>query len=218
MRNRFEKELDQLNLDLIRMGAMAEDAISKAFIALKQQDPDLADVIISADEMVDDLERNIESRCMRLILQQQPVAKDLRMISTILKMITDIERICDQAADIASLAKGFCGKAFIKEPKHILQMASITSDMVKKSIDAYVKQDIELAQSVIAMDDLIDELFDTVRDELIELAIQNKEEFDQIVDFLMIAKYYERIGDHAENIGEWVIFSVTGVHKEQRIL
>lgn len=218
MRINFDKALEDLNLDLVKMAGMAENSIEKSIKALKKQDALLAKEVIESDNIVDDMERAIESKCLKLLLQQQPVAKDLRFISTALKMITDIERICDQAEDIAEISLRFQGLKYIKEPIHIEEMSEIASDMVRKSIDAHVKHDIELAKNVIAMDDQVDSLFIKVRDELIELLLQNKENADQVIDFLMISKYLERIGDHAVNIAEWVIFSVTGEHKNERIL
>jgi phosphate transport system protein len=217
-RNNFEKALEKLNDDLVAMGNMAEEAIDKAITALKDQDTDLAMEVIDGDKAVDAMEKSIESNCLKLLLQQQPVARDLRAISTALKMITDIERICDQAADIAELSMRFKGQRYIKEPKHIIQMAETAGDMVKKGIDAYVCHDVELAKSVIQMDNIVDDLFDIIKHELIELAVSSKDNADQVIDFLMIAKYLERIGDHAENIADWVIFSVTGTHKNERII
>jgi len=217
-RNNFERALEKLNDDLIAMGNMAEEAIEKAITALKDQNTELAMEVIDGDKTVDALEKSIESNCLKLLLQQQPVARDLRAISTALKMITDIERICDQAADIAELSMRFKGQKYIKEPKHIIQMAETASEMVKKGIDAYVFHDVELAKSVIQMDNIVDDLFDIIKHELIDLAVNSKENADQVIDFLMIAKYLERIGDHAENIADWVIFSVTGTHKNERII
>ncbi len=218
MRIAFDKALEDLNMDLVNMAGMAENAIEKSITALKKQDIILAKQVIQGDNAVDEMERRIEGKCLKLILQQQPVAKDLIFISTALKMITDIERICDQAEDIAEITLRFEGLKYIKEPVHIEQMSEIASDMVRKSIDAHVKHDIELAKTVIDMDDEVDSLFIVVKNELIDLAIQNKENADQVIDFLMIAKYLERIGDHAVNIAEWVIFSVTGEHKNEKIL
>jgi phosphate transport system protein len=216
-RNAFERALEKLNNDLIAMGNMAEEAIDQAIAAFRTQDTELAQSVIAGDKNVDDLEKIIESNCLKLLLQQQPVARDLRMISTALKMITDIERICDQAGDIAELSLRFKGKTYIKEPTHIIAMAEVASDMVKKGIDAYVCHDMDLAKKVIEMDNIVDDLFVKIKNELIELARSN-EDADQIIDFLMIAKYLERIGDHAENIADWVIFSVTGTHKNERII
>jgi len=218
MRMAFDKALEDLNMDLVNMGGMAENAIEKSITALKKQDIILAKQVIQRDNAVDEMERSIEGKCLKLILQQQPVAKDLMFISTALKMITDIERICDQAEDIAEITLRFEGLEYIKEPVHIEQMSEIASDMVRKSIDAHVKHDIELAKKVIDMDDEVDSLFIIVKNELIDLAIQNKENGDQVIDFLMIAKYLERIGDHAVNIAEWVIFNITGEHKNEKIL
>ncbi|MGI6161026.1 MAG: phosphate signaling complex protein PhoU [Christensenellales bacterium] len=217
-RNVFDRELNQLNDDLIQMGNMAEEAIEKVMLALREKDKVAAVEVIEGDEVVDAMERRIESRCLKLLLHQQPVARDLRVISTALKMITDIERICDQAADIAEILLRFIEQQYIKEPEHIMMMADIATTMVKRGIDAYVYQDVEMAKKVIAMDDEVDDLFGVIKNELIDLAANGEANKDQIIDFLMIAKYLERIGDHAENIAEWVIFAVTGMHKKERII
>jgi phosphate transport system protein len=217
-RNAFERSLKQLHDDLVAMGNMAEEAIDKAIRALMHQDRELAAEVASYEKTVDAMEKSIESHCLKLLLQQQPVARDLRAISTALKMITDIERICDQAEDIAEISVRFFGQTYIKEPKHIMQMAGIARDMLTKSIDAYICQDVALAKKVIEMDDAVDDLFNTVKDELVEFMVKDKNNMDQVIDFLMIAKYLERIGDHAENIADWVIFSVTGIHKDERII
>jgi phosphate transport system protein len=161
---------------------------------------------------IDDMERSIESHCLKLLLQQQPVAKDLRIISTALKMITDMERIGDNAEDIAEITKNLVNQKFIKDIVHIPQMAEATMSMVKRSIDAFVNKDRNLAEEVCKSDDIVDNLFNIIKDELIEKIQENKSNGEQAIDLLMIAKYFERIGDHAENIAEWVIFSITGEH------
>ena len=214
----FENELERLHLDLIRMGGMIEEAIEKSIVALKTQDKELANEVIADDKKVDDLERNIETQCLRLLLRQQPVARDLRSISTSLKMITDLERIGDQAADIADISLRFNGKEFVKELVHIPQMAEIAIGMVKDSINAFVHSDMELARDVMKRDDQVDELFYVIKNDLVEILVDKVEQADQVIDFLMIAKYLERIGDHAVNVGEWVIFYMTGEHKDTRIL
>lgn len=217
-REQFDHELEQLHLDMIRMGGLIEEAIDKSIEALEKRDRDLARQIIQNDKAVDDLDRLIETECLRLLLKQQPVAKDLRAISTALKMITDMERIGDQAADIADVSLRFDGKPFIKPMEHIPLMAHIVSSMVKDSINAFVKSDVETAKAVIEKDDEIDNLFETVKQDIISIMITSRDEADQAIDFLQIGKYLERIGDHAVNIGEWVIFSVTGEHKNRKIL
>lgn len=214
----FENELERLHLDLIRMGGMIEEAIEKSVISLKTQDRELAEEVIADDKKVDDLERNIETQCLRLLLRQQPVARDLRSISTALKMITDLERIGDQASDIADISLRFVGKELVKELVHIPQMAEISIGMVKDSINAFVHSDMELARDVMKRDDQVDELFYLIKRDLVEILSNKDEHADQVIDFLMIAKYLERIGDHAVNVSEWVIFYMTGEHKDTRIL
>ena len=218
MRNKFDVELENLNLDLIRMGAMAEETITKVLSVIEECDMAGAREIIEDDDLVDAMARQIESRSMKLIMKQQPVAKDLRMISTALKMITDIERICDQAADISEITLTICKNLTIDRPQHIQKMGKRAAQMVHMAVDSYVHRDMELAEQVIEHDNEVDRLYDVVKNELLQMAIEDQEKIDQIVDFLMIAKYLERIGDHAENIAEWAMFSETGVHKDKRIL
>ncbi len=213
MRNRFDRQLKKLNDELIEMGSMIEKSIEKALVALVTQNTQKAKEVIAFDLEIDRQEREIESLCMKLLLQQQPVAKDLRLISSALKMITDMERIGDQAADIAELAIFMADKPYIKELKHISQMGQETMIMVVTSVDAFVEKDLEKAQEVLAHDDIVDNLFDAVKAELIEMIHQNKDIGEQATDLLMVAKYFERIGDHATNIAEWVIYSITGEHE-----
>ncbi len=212
MRSNFDKELDLLNNELIKMGSLVEDRIKSAVEALINRDSNLAKKIIEGDIEVDNMERDIESKCLKLILQQHPVAGDLRLISSILKMITDLERIGDHAQDISEISLLFSSEKYIKELTHIPQMAEATIYMVKKSIDAFVNHDIDLAYQVINFDDKVDHLFDIIKDELILLIREDVNNGEQAINFLMIAKYFERIGDHAENIAEWVLFSITGDH------
>lgn len=212
MRNRFDRELDTLHDELIEMGSLIENAIEYAVKALIGQDIELARQSIEFDQKVDEKERQIEGRCLRLLLQQQPVAADLRLISSALKMITDMERIGDQAADISEIAISMSKAPYIKQLIHIPQMAQATIKMVNESIDAFVGQDIELAKSVIEYDDVVDNLFNVVKNELIDLIRENPENGEQAVDLLMISKHFERSGDHAANIAQWVVFSITGVH------
>lgn len=212
MRNNFDKELDLLNNQLIKMGSLVEDRIKSAVEALINRDVDLARNVIQGDIEVDNMERDIESQCLKLILQQHPVAGDLRLISSILKMITDLERIGDNAQDISEISLLFSSERYIKELTHIPQMAEATIYMVKRSIDAFVNHDIDLAYEVINFDDKVDNLFDIIKDELIFLIREDANNGEQAINFLMISKYLERIGDHAENIAEWVIFSITGDH------
>lgn len=214
MRNRFDRQLKKLNDELIDMGNMIEKSIEKALVALVTQNVEKAQEVIAYDLEIDRQEREIESLCMKLLLQQQPVARDLRLISSALKMITDMERIGDQAADIAELAIFMAEKPYIKELKHITQMGQETMVMVVTSVDAFVEKDLEKAQEVLDHDDIVDQLFDAVKSELIEMIHQNKEIGEQATDLLMVAKYFERIGDHATNIAEWVIYSITGEHEK----
>ena len=214
MRKKYLEQLEQLGNMLVEMGALIETAIAMATQALRGQDIELAKRAIAYDKEVDEKEREIESLCLKLLLQQQPVAKDLRLISAALKMITDMERIGDQAADIAEITIILAGMPYIKKLEHIPLMAEATVKMVTESIDAFVKKDLSIAESVIEYDDVVDDLFDTIKNELIELIRIDSFNSEQAVDLLMIAKYFERIGDHAENIAEWVVFSITGRHKE----
>ena len=210
MREKYMRQLELLSKLLTEMGQMVEKSIEKAIRALISQDEELAKEAIRYDEEIDDKEKEIQSLCLKLLLCQQPVAKDLRFISAALKMITDLERIGDQAADISELAVELSNQEYIKNLEHIKQMAVETTDMVIKSINAYVASDEKAAKDVIEHDDVVDELFVTVKNELIALINEDVKNGGQAADLLMIAKYFERIGDHATNIAEWVIFSVTG--------
>lgn len=214
MRNKFETQLEELNRELIHMGALVEESIDSAVKALCNQDKEEARKAIAFDRKIDYKEKEIEDLCLKLILQQQPVARDLRQISAALKMITDMERIGDQAADIADIAIFLAEEKYIKSLETIPEMAGATIRMVTGSIDAFVKSDLELARSVIESDDIVDDLFVKVKDDLIALVHQNPENGRQAMDLLMVAKYFERIGDHAVNIAEWVVFSITGEHRE----
>ena len=213
MRNRFDEQLHTLNHELLEMGALIERAIRSATDALVKQDVEAALQAIAADKEVDQAEREIESLCLKLLLQQQPVARDLRLISSALKMITDMERIGDQASDIAELVIYLSKEPYIKELTHLPQMAENAIRMVSSALDAYVRKDVVLAQEVMGMDDAIDALFVTVKDELIALIRHDAAAGSQAIDLMMIAKYYERIGDHAQNIAEWVEYALTGRHK-----
>ncbi len=212
MRSRFDEQLNTLNTEMIEMGALCEEAIALASKALTTGNVALAENVAAISSDIDHKERDIESRCMKLLLQQQPVARDLRQISAALKMITDMERIGDQAEDIAEIITYLEGKT-AEETVHIRDMAAETISMVTNSVDAYVKKDTELAKSVIAHDDKVDEYFDRIKSSLIKMIAEDPENGEYALDLLMIAKYFERIGDHATNIAEWVIFSVTGEHK-----
>ena len=212
MRNRFDQQLELLNKQLIYMGELCEEAIGKATTALKEGSMEQAEKVRIADEEIDQAETDIERLCLRLLLQQQPVARDLRQISAALKMITDMERIGDQAADIADIVK----VTSLDVPDasiRLKDMAKATASMVTKCIDAYVKQDLKLAREVIDSDDIVDDLFDEVKDEILQGMRKGITTDVQSLDYLMIAKYYERIGDHATNIAEWVVYSINGHHK-----
>lgn len=217
-RTRYEQELEALNLDLIRMGSMTEQSIEQAMQALDACDIDLANKVIESDDQIDEMARHIESRSMKLIMKQQPVAGDLRTISAALKMITDLERIGDQAADIAEIAIMLCKKPGNRKPGHIKEMEKQAVKMVSAAVDAYVKLSEPMAENVIAMDDIQDELFNTVKNELMDIASEDKSAIDYVVDYLLIVKYLERISDHAENIADWTLFAINGTHKNERIL
>jgi phosphate transport system protein len=213
MRNRFDMQLEMLNDELIEMGSMIEKAIETAIKALVNQDVELAHQALDSDDEIDRQEKSIENLCLKLLLQQQPVAKDLRLISSALKMITDMERIGDHAADISEITIMLADRPYIKKLDHIQQMAKETMIMLVGSIEAFVNKDLEKAAQVIRQDDKVDELFCIVKAELIGMIHDNVDAGEQAADLLMVAKYMERIGDHATNISEWVIFSITGEHK-----
>ena len=212
IRIRFDEQLSLLNKKMIEMGAECESIIALSVKALLEGNTAGARKAKEQGHKIDQMEREIESICLKLLLQQQPVAKDLRVISTALKMITDMERIGDQAEDIAEIITFLDGRTG-EECHDIRLMAEATIKMVTDSIDAYVKQDLELAKSVSDHDDVVDDAFDRVKQTLIKMISENTADGEYALDLLMIAKYFERIGDHAVNIAEWVEFSVTGVHK-----
>ena len=209
MRNRFQMQLEELNNDLITMGALCEKAISNAVKALLDSDERLIEKIHDIEKEIDHKEREIEGLCMKLLLQQQPVAKDLRTISSALKMITDMERIGDQADDIGELVR-FCNLNDSECRKDISAMSEAVSAMVKGSIDAFVKKDIEAAKAVIDSDDIVDDLFIKIKCDIIRMIAEDPTSGENAIDIVMTAKYLERIGDHATNIAEWVEYSLTG--------
>ena len=211
MREHFEEELSKLSNALVEMGALCEDAISCAVKYLLKNDAQMKKNAVEAEKQIDQKEREIETMCMRLLIQQQPVATDFRMITSALKMISDMERIGDQALDIAEIAEYVTDD--IKSKINIKEMAETTVKMVMNSVDSYVRKDIGIANSVIGLDDTVDALFDKAKSELINVIRTENENAEGLLDLLMVAKYFERIGDHAENIAEWVIFAVTGNHK-----
>ena len=213
MRNRIDEQLFELNREIIEMGALCEEAIASAAKALTIGDVELAANVKKNSSSIDQMERDIESRCMKLLLHQQPVARDLRLISAARKMITDMERIGDQAEDIADIVTSLNGHT-MKGMEMIEDMARATIEMVTESVDAFVKKDVALAKQVIARDDVVDDYFSRVKHDIISLIAENSADGEFALDLLMISKYFERIGDHATNIAEWVIYSITGTHKE----
>lgn len=213
MRTRFDEQLRQLKIELIRMGSLCEEAISISAKVLEGDIKAPVERVFSLEHEIDQLEHDIETRCMRMLLQQQPVAKDLRVISAALKMISDMERIGDQAADIAELT-GYVADTIQQQNRlHITKMARAAVGMVTESVEAFVQGDLQLVQKVIQDDDAVDELFLRVRQELVQALKDESGKPNAILDLLMIAKYFERIGDHAVNVAEWVEYSITGVHK-----
>lgn len=214
MRSNFNKQLSMLNTELITMGALCEDAITSAVKHLSDNDEKSKNACLEADRQIDKKERDIETFCIKLILQQQPVAKDLRIVSAALKMISDMERIGDQAADIVEIAPYVVNKDILGKT-HVREMAEAAVKMVSESIESFVKMNMDIAYQVIEHDDIVDGLFDKVKKELIKSIAEGQDEAEALLDMLMIAKYLERIGDHAENIAGWVIFSMTGNHMKR---
>lgn len=210
MRSRFEAQLHELSNEIITMGAMVESAIAAAARALENRDAALAASVAGADNAIDEKEREIEQLCLKLLLQQQPVASDLRMISAAMKMITDIERIGDQAEDIAELTLLLCREERVISAERLKEMARATIHMVSGAIDAFVRRDLHLAREIMNYDDVVDRQFDEIKAELIRSIRENHDMGESAIDEIMIAKYFERIGDHAVNIAEWVDFSITG--------
>ena len=208
MRKRFDEQLKELGKEMQMMGMMVEESIQKAIEALLKQDEELAKAVMEGDALVDQKQKEIENICFTLLMQQQPVASDLRTISAALKMVTDMERIGDHAADISEMTVHLAHAPYIKNLDHIRQMASETMWMLIQSIEAYVEKDVKKANDVIMHDDIVDRLFAETKEELIELIHKDKNNGEQATDLLMVAKYFERIGDHATNLAEWVIFSI----------
>lgn len=214
MRSNFDKQLAVLQNQLTEMATFIENSIDCAATALITGDLSKAEKAIEYHNEIDRMEHDIEALCLRILLLQQPVAKDLRVVSAALKMITDMERIGDQAEDIAEIIT-FLGGRTADEHTRITRMAKATTQMVTDSIDAFVRQDVSIAERVIRSDDIVDDCFVEVKNSLISMIAANPQEGEFALDLLMIAKYFERIGDHATNIAEWVVFSVTGVHKTE---
>lgn len=217
MRNKFDMQLELLSEQLIHMGELCEVAIDKATTALQQGSIEQAKEVIAADEEIDQIEKDIERLCLKLLLQQQPVARDLRQISAALKMITDMERIGDQTSDIAEIIISEKKSEASDIPK-IGKMSEAAARMVRDSVRAYVNKDLELARQVMEADNEVDLLFEDNKKELIEFIAQNNgDQGKEAIDLIMVAKYLERIGDHATNIAEWVEFSITGIHKDSKV-
>ncbi len=214
IRKIFEDELAELKKQLVEMCRLTEQMISDAITALVNKDRELGKSIGVVDKRVDEYEMAIEKRCMRILLKQQPVAKDFREVSTALKMITDIERFGDQATDIGDLVYTMPGNTYIKKLTHITAMGNLAVKMVRESVNSFINNDERLADEVIALDDQMDELFDTVKSELIELIKKDGSNGDQGIELMMVAKYLERIGDHAVNVAEWTKYNETGVHQK----
>jgi len=212
VRVRYEKELKGITDNLVLMCRHIEVAIEKCVRALVERDHDLAKEVFEEDKVIDKMERGIEQSCLKILMMEHPVASDFREVSAVLKMITDLERIGDQARDIAEIATQFGDEEYIKKVVHIPQMAVIVTQMVKDGVQAYINRDVELARSLDSADDKVDELFNVVMGDLIALIKQNPENAEQAAMFIMINKYLERIGDHAVNIGEWVEYAITGDH------
>ncbi|CDC63920.1 phosphate transport system regulatory protein PhoU [Clostridium sp. CAG:448] len=212
IRSKYEAELRLVFDKLVDMCHATEIAIEKSITALRMRDPDLAREVMREDRDIDSAEREIEQDCLKILLMERPVASDFREVSAALKMITDLERIADQAADISEISLQFGEEKFIKEPEHITQMATLAIGMVKDGVQSYINRDLATARGLDKRDDRVDELFETIKKDLIALIRQNPDNADQAILFMMIAKYLERIGDHAVNIGEWVEYAVTEYH------
>ena len=212
VRKIFEEELANLKTELVEMCRLTEQMIDNAILALVNRDRELGKSIGEMDKRVDEYEMNIEKRCMRILLKQQPVAKDFREVSTALKMITDIERFGDQASDIGDLVYTMPGEKYMKKLHHITTMGNLAVKMVRESVNSFINNDERLADEVIKLDDEMDDLFITVKNELIELIRKDGNNGDQAIELMMVAKYLERIGDHAVNVCEWTKYNETGVH------
>jgi len=213
LRHYFDKELEVLHTDLIKMASLVEESIENTIIALKKHDIALAKKIYFNDDAIDEYERKIEKTCLNLIARQQPLAKDLRTIGTALKIITDLERIADQSSDIAEIILSMAKEKYIKPLIDLPKMAECAKSMVVRAIDAYIRQDEDLAREVCKADDEVDNLFVKIKLELISVMKNDPVAIDQVINLVQIAKYLERMGDHATNIAEWVVFNVTGEHE-----
>jgi phosphate transport system protein len=213
-RNYFDQELQELEVLLLKMSSMVEETLGNAIKALKNQDVSLAQQVIDNDDVIDDMEFTVEDKCLKLIALQQPLAKDLRLIATALKIITDLERIADYAVDISKITIKLAGEVYIKELIDIPRMAEITAKMVKGSIDAYVNQNVEKAREVSKMDDEVDGLYKQIFRELLFIMMEDPRKINQATNFLLVSRYLERIGDHVTNICERIIYSITGERED----
>lgn len=211
-RNQYLKELDELHMELIKMGGLVEEQIDNSIIALKKQDKLLAKKVHANDDIIDELEKRIERRCLNILAKQQPIAQDLRNICSALKIITDLERIGDHASDIAEIILKISDEKYLKPLLDIPKMAAMAKQMVNMAIDSYIKQDTELAKQVCVNDDNVDNLFYRIVFELTNLMKNNPDNIEQAINFIFIVKYLERMSDHATNICEWTIYAVTGEH------
>ena len=218
LRNKFDKQLETLNLELVHMGALVERAIDDSAKALIDQNLELAHQVITQERGIDALKNEIESKALKILLTQQPVARDLRTISAALKIITDLERIGDQARDLCDIVIALYEEEYQPKLEILPQMAELSRVMVRDSVDSFVKQDIVLAKKVIETDDKMDELFSQLKKKMIKMLKTKSDHADQMIYFLMAGKYLEKIGDHAENIAQWVIFAKTGERKSVKIL
>ncbi len=210
MRNQFDEMLEQLNTELIQMGSLCEDAITNSTKLLCRKDGSVEKAAAIEDE-INSMERSIEAMCMKLLLRQQPVARDLRQISSALKMISDLERIGDQALDIAEVAR-FINAEKTEKNQHLEEMAQAVTKMLNRAIDAFVKKDLQMAYEVMKFDDVVDDLFELLKNEVIRGIGEQRENGEYLADVLMAAKYFERIGDHTVNLAEWVVYSIMGRH------
>lgn len=213
MRGYFDTELNDLNNELVEMGALIENAINHSVQALTEKNTEEAEKVNALERKINQKEKDIEAFCLKLILHQQPVAKDLRLVSSALKMITDMERIGDQAADVAEISLQLSKSSYVHNLQHIKEMAEQMKQMVTGAVNAFVTKDVVLAMSVCKSDDIVDDLFCKVQEDMINLIKEDSSKGAVACDLLMVAKYFERIGDHATNIAEWVVFSITGDHK-----
>lgn len=215
IRKIYDRDLKTLNSDLVLMASKGETAIRQSIKALIEHDEALAKEVIENDKVIDELEKSIERQCLKLLLKEQPVANDLRNISTALKMITDVERIGDQAADISEIGLKIMNEEYYKKLEHIPIMSELVIEMVSSSVHAFVNRDIDLAKKVIKSDDEVDDMFYEVKNEIVGYIQKDSSVAEQSIYFMMIAKYLERIGDHAVNIADWVIFNITGIHTQK---